>query len=220
MRPKMKSGDYIFGISPSEPKQSRTSRPPRRIVFTAQIEERLTFAEAFNRFPDLHGPGGPIHVRPIKGTGSFPTSSYEHIPGSMHEYKKKWQRDLATHKRDAFFVCSKRDDWFGRWLGKYGPEIDEKILKFLKACSVHGLTGMLNKKNIDATLSCPIRHRGPNDFLCTGLHLETNQTEVLLELIGDRITAKPSDLDRLPLPKPGAEHSGVIGCGKSSQTCG
>ncbi len=111
MRPKMRSGDYIFGISPAE-------LSPRRVVFVAQIEERITFKEAYIRFPGLHGPRGPIHVRPIQGTGSFPTSNYEPIPGSMHEDKKKWQRDLATCERDAFFVCSKRDDWQDAgWVG-------------------------------------------------------------------------------------------------------
>ena len=133
MRPKMRSGDYIFGISPSKPS-------PRRVVFVAQIEERITFAEAYNRYPALQGPKGPIHVCRIQGTGSFPVSHshYEHIPGSMHEDKKEWQSDLATRERDAFFVCSKRDEWQGRWLGRHGPEIDEEILVFLKTCSVHG----------------------------------------------------------------------------------
>ena len=54
---------------------------------------------------------------PSKELDRFPTSNYEHIPGSMHEDKKKWQNDLATRERDAFFVCCKRDDWQGRWLG-------------------------------------------------------------------------------------------------------
>ena len=203
----MRSGDYIFGISPAE-------LSPRRVVFVAQIEERITFKEAYIRFPGLHGPIGPIHVRPIQGMGSFPTSNYEPIPGSMHEDKKKWQRDLATCERDAFFVCSKRDDWLGRWLGRHGPEIDEEILIFLKTCSVHGASRLLIH-NINATLSRPIAYGGRS----IGLHLETNQPEALIKLCRDRITAKPSDLDRLPLPQPSTGRSAGLGCSKSSPTC-
>ena len=72
-------GDYVFGVSPSTTAQ-------RRIVFIAKIAERITFAEAYGRFPKLHGPLGPIHVRPlkVKRNGSFPRSDYAHIKGSMH----------------------------------------------------------------------------------------------------------------------------------------
>src|SRR5687768_16401961 len=59
MRPRMRGGDYVFGLS-----SSRTFR--RRFLFAARIAKRMTFAEAFRRFPDLRGPDGPIHVRPIE----------------------------------------------------------------------------------------------------------------------------------------------------------
>jgi hypothetical protein len=68
MRPKMRKGDYVFGVSPSATR-------PRRIVFVARIHEKITFAEAYRRFPDLHGPKGPIHVCPAKEVGPFPESS-------------------------------------------------------------------------------------------------------------------------------------------------
>jgi hypothetical protein len=207
MRPKIKCGDYVFGISSSK-------THPRRILFAAKIEEGITFKEAYERFPDLRGPGGPIHVRPIKGTGSFPTSAYEHIPGSMHT-GNKWRRDLATPERDAFFVCSERFDWQGRWLGVCGPEIDGAILSFLKTCSVHGASRLLIH-NVNATLSCPIAHGGRS----IGLHLETNQPETLLKLCRDGITSKPSDLDRLIVPQPNSGQSGGSGCSKSSRICG
>jgi hypothetical protein len=210
MRPKMKCGDYIFGISPSKPQ-------PRRIIFAAHVEERITFEEAYIRFPDLQGPKGPIHVCPIQGTGSFPTSNYEHIPDSEHE--EDWKKDLATRELDAFFVCSERVGWQGRWLGQRGPKMDEEILSFLKSCSVHGRAGMLSKQNLDATIGSPICHRGPMGFLWR-VHLETNQPEALLKLCEDRITAKQSDLDRLPVPKPSTGRSGGPGCGKSSRICG
>ena len=194
MRPKVKSGDYVFGISPSKLR-------PRRVLFTAKIEERITFSEAYIRFPDLRGPEGPIHVCPIQGTGSFPESHYKHIPGSMHE--NDWQRDLSAHERDAFFVCTERVDWQGRWLGVYGPEVDDEILSFLKTCSVHGAS-LLSKQNIDATLHRPIAYGGRS----IGLHLETNKPEALLELLGARMAAKPNDLDLLPGPQPNSGQSG------------
>lgn len=210
MRPKMKCGDYVFGISKSKPH-------PRRILFAANIEECITFKEAYECFPDLQGPGGPIHVCPIQGTGSFPASHYKHIPGSEHE--TDWQRDLLNPEKDAFFVCSKRDDWQGRWLGVHGPKIDYEILSFLKTCSVHGAS-LLSKKNIDAIIDDPIRHRGPKGFGNIGLHLETNQPEVLLDLLGARMTAKPSDFDRLIVPQPNSGQSGGSRCSKSSRICG
>jgi hypothetical protein len=211
MRPKMKCGDYVFGISKSKLR-------PTRILFAAKIEECITFAEAHKRFPELKGPQGPIHVCPIQGTGSFPASHYKHIPGSMHA--KDWQSDLATPEMDAFFVCCERMDWQGRWLGVCGPEIDNGLLDFLKTCSVHGLKGPLSEQNIYADLHHPIRHLGSKGFLYAGLHLETNQPEALLKLLGARTTAKPIDLDRLPVPKPSTERSVGLGCSKSSPTCG
>jgi hypothetical protein len=182
MRPKMRPRDHVFGISPS-------STPSRRIVFVAQIEERITFAEAYRRFPDLRGPEGPIHVRPIDGTGSFPTSDYQHISGSMHA--TNWQADLRTPDRDAFFVCVQRNTWRGRWLGPYGPEIDEEILAFLRRCSVHGHSKCLSTRNTDATLQNPIVYRR----LYHGLHLETNEPEVLVEICDARMTSSTLNLD-------------------------
>src|ERR1017187_4365008 len=55
MRPKMFPGHWIFGISP-------TKVGTRRIVFVAKLEERITLAEAHDRFPALRGPEGPIYV--------------------------------------------------------------------------------------------------------------------------------------------------------------
>jgi hypothetical protein len=37
--------------------------------------------------------------------GVFPTSSYEHIPGSMHG--DDWEWDLASPDLDRFFACSR-----------------------------------------------------------------------------------------------------------------
>jgi hypothetical protein len=175
MRPKMFPGHWVFGISPGR-------AGIRRILFAAKLEERITLAEAYDRFPALRGPKGPIYVRPVDGAGPFPWSSYEHIPGAAHE--DRWFLDLPTEDHDAFFICSNRDSWRGRWLGKYGPEIDNDILEFLKRCSVYGRAGLLAAQNRDATIEKPIRHGG----LFTGLHLETDQTESLLRLCTSRMT--------------------------------
>lgn len=207
MRPKMKPGDWIFGISPARV-------APRRIVFVAQIEKRITFAQAYRRFPGLRGPQGPIHVRPIKGTGRFPQCSYKHIDGAMHE--KEWERDLASPELDAFFICFRRDGWRGRWLGASGPKIDDGILAFLKTCSLHGRSGMLNAQNTHATLRNPIC-RGR---LYTGLHLETDEPERLLRLCGARITPEAVHLGRALTPRRRPEAAGRCGASKHSQGCG
>jgi hypothetical protein len=189
MRPKMQEGHWIFGISPS-------NGTARRIVFVAQIEERITFGEAYDRFPELHGPAGPIHVRPVSGWGRFPESSYQHIPGANHP--NDWKTDLATKELDAFFVCAKRERWRGRWLGQYGPKIDSEILAFLKTCSVHGSAGFLSSQSREATLENPIAHRGPRGLLFRA-HLETDEPETLVALCAARIPGALA-LDRVMTP--------------------
>jgi hypothetical protein len=115
----------------------------------------------------------------------------------MHE--KEWEHDLAAKKSgsrelDAFFVCSPADGCVGRWLGRHGPEIGDRILGFLKTCSVHGQSGALSKKNRDATAECPIVHWGARGPLYAGLHLETDGPEKLVALSQVRI-----DVDGLSL---------------------
>ncbi len=179
MRPRIREGDWVFGVSPK-------NGMARRIVFVAKIQERMTFAQAYNRFPCLRGPEGPIHVRPASGRGRFPDSSYKHIPRANHP--RTWRADLANKKLDAFFICAKREEWRGCWLGKYGPKIDKTIVDFLKRCSVHGSAGKLSEKNQDATIENPIAHRGLRGFLFTGLHLETDKPQLLLELCAARLS--------------------------------
>lgn len=210
MRPKMKKGDYVFGLSPAP-------KTPRRVVFVAEIAERITFAEAYRRFPKLRGPRGPIHVRPLnaKRTGFFPHSYYEHIPGSMHE--KDWERDLGSTELDAFFVCSRIDGSVGRWLGERGPEIDGEILRFLKSCPLHGWSGRLSKKNRDATLDYPIVHWGARGPLYKGLHLETEKPEVLLALCQKRTELEGRPRDSVRRLSPAEERTPTCrSCCKSS----
>src|SRR5262249_22201406 len=153
---------YVFGVS-------GTQTDPRRIVFAAKIEERITFKEAYDRFPALRGPHGPIHVRPICGAGPFPDSEYEHIPGAQHcGDGGDWKKDLETRARDAFFICAKPDACCGRWLGPDGPALDKEILTFLRTCSVHGSAGRLSEQNTDAEPNHPIAYGG----LYKGLHAE------------------------------------------------
>lgn len=178
MRQNMKPGDYIFGISPA-----RLS--PRRIVFLAQIDERITFADAYKRFPPLRGSNGPndkngpIHVEPVEPTDNsknFPESHYRHIQGAMHT--KKWKADLRSEELDAFFVCKESDGILGKWLGANGPELNENIMKILKNSSLHGKCRDLSTKNLEATIEYPIRHGN----LFTGLHLETTEYKELVKL--------------------------------------
>lgn len=205
MRPKIREGDWVFGVSPKK-------GMARRIVFVAKIQERMTFAEAYNRFPDLRGPEGPIHVRPALGRGRFPDSFYKHIPGGNHA--RTWRADLARKELDAFFVCAKREEWCGRWLGKSGPKIDKAIVDFLKTCSVHGSAGLLSVKNRNATVENPIVHRGRRGLLFTGLHLETDEPELLLGLCAARLSETiPLNLIVTPQPNVGLG-GGYVPCSK------
>jgi hypothetical protein len=187
MRPKARANDYVFGLSPS-------TVGPRRIVFIGHIEERISFREAYQRFPDLRGPIGPVHVEPARRAGSFPYSSYAHIAGAMHA--SDWQQDLASEDLDAFFVCAPQSGWVGRWLGKNGPEVNDDILQFLKECSVHGPTGQLSATNSQATLCIPIAY----GKLYRGLHLETKWPEDLVALCGGAVTISPALFQHAPIP--------------------
>jgi hypothetical protein len=175
MRPRIAVGDYVFGISPADPK-------PRRIVFAAKIEDRLTFAEAYERFRELRGPSGPIHVRPTSRPKLvFPESHYEHIPGANHA--DSWRSDLGTPELDIFLVCSPAKACEGAWLGEAGPLLDDELVAFLQSCQVHGAAGLLSERNSTATPSVPVRHGG----LYRGLHLETSDPLELTRLVCARV---------------------------------
>jgi hypothetical protein len=182
----MKRGDYVFGISPA-------STRPRRILFATRIEQPMTFEEAYTRFPDLRGPSGPIHVKPIEGNGfgkTFPENKYAHIPGANHECSD-WRKDIANRSRDVFFVCCQGKDWFGRWLGEYGPEIDQSNLGFLDSCFLQPRKEL--RYNADATIDNPIRSGRGN----IGLHLETDNPERLVKLCEDFVRANPPNFEQV-----------------------
>lgn len=179
IRRKLEVGDYLFGISPARTR-------PRRLVFPARISDKVTYREAFQRWPELQGPDGPIHVAPVERPGlPYPESEYELIPGSIHG--DRWRRDLASRDLDAFFLCEPAAEVLGRWLGPSGPAVKGGILDFLRGCSVHGHLGLLRGTNVSATERAPIRH----GQLCTGLHLETDEPEALLRLCGARTIGAP-----------------------------
>jgi len=206
MRPKVNRGDYVFGVSPAK-------THPRRIVFIFHVEECITFGEAYKRFSDLRGPAGPIHVKPKKGEGSYPYSSYEHIPGSMH--RKSWESDLAPRERDAFLVSSPRSGDLGCWLGEFGPVVDGEILAFFKTCSVHGFTGHLSDNNTGGSKRNPIAYGG----LYTGLHLETNKPEALVSLCEAQMVGKNLNLVRVPVPEHRALQRSRCGNRKPRRNC-
>lgn len=193
MRPRMSPGDYVFGISPS-------GTFPRRILFAARIDERLTFAEAYDRFPKLRGPVGPIHVRPARGSLiGFPESDYEHIPNANHP--DSWRADIATRDLDAFFVFDRATGCEGRWLGENGPPVRREILEFLRSCAVFGSGGKLSDDNSSATETAPVRYRR----LFRGLHLETANPKELLRLVcGEGRSEKvfANDVPSTPNSKP------------------
>lgn len=174
MRPRMHPGDFVFGLSPAKAGK-------RRFLFAASLQEKMTFQEAYHRFPDLRGPDGPIHVRPVNRNGAFPHCSYDHIPKAMHP--SDWDRDLRDESLDAFFVCHSAVGWQGTWLGPRGPLVDDAILEFLRTCEVHGRSGLLRPRNDQATLGNPVAHGG----LHVGLHLETVRPHVLSGLLNARL---------------------------------
>lgn len=186
MRPRMKTGDFIFGLSPS-------GVHPRRIVFGTRIAEKLTFREAYHRFSDLRGPDGPIHVRPVNRPGlGFPDDSYKHISGANHP--NDWRADLRTPELDAFYVCEPFGDCIGRWFGANGPTLHGKLLEFLRTCEVWGKAGLLSRSNRAATVAAPIRH----GQLYTGLHLETDRPNELASLICDGRPAQGQAIESSP----------------------
>ena len=177
MRPKMKAGDWIFGVSPAKTKQ-------RRIVFAAEIAEAITFAEAYEQYPALRGPHGPNPVQPRsprRAGEPWPLSHYAPVKSSSHE--SRWVRDLARPDLDRFFVCRPPEGARNRWMGAAGPIVDAEVLEFFNRCMVFGQSASGTSRNT-GTPTAPIA----NGRMYRGLHLETPRPDALLALCEKRVT--------------------------------
>jgi hypothetical protein len=102
MRPHVKPGDYVMGIS--------GAGHPRRVLLWMKVDETMTFKEAYDRgktdrvYRDLRGTA--IHVRPLDIALYLAANPdcYEHIPGAPHE--SDWPSDLRG-TRDVFLLAEK-----------------------------------------------------------------------------------------------------------------
>jgi len=125
MRPDVKKGDYIMGISPAGVGEGR------RVLLWMRAAEPMTFAQAYERGETDRlfrlARGNAIHVRPKKGIHHVKgnADTYEHIPHATHS--SDWRTDI-NGKRDAFLVGMK-----GSWAaGKDGPEVTEELVELLR----------------------------------------------------------------------------------------
>jgi len=125
MRPEVRKGDYIMGISPAG------VGTQRRVLLWMRAEGPITFAQAYARGESDRlfriARGNAIHVRPKKGvhhvTGNADT--YEHIPHATHS--SDWRTDIKG-KRDAFLV-----GMTGSWAASQdGPVVTEELVELLR----------------------------------------------------------------------------------------
>jgi hypothetical protein len=124
MRPEVRDGDYIMGISPHGVGEHR------RVLLWMREVESMSFAEAYYRGKSdpifRAARGNTIHVKPrareqyVRG---YP-DSYEHIPGAAHA--NRWSRDIEAD-RDVMFLGKD-----GSWIAEEnGPPVDEELVALL-----------------------------------------------------------------------------------------
>lgn len=125
MRPELKPGDYIMGISRAG------AGKQRRVLLWMQVAKRMTFADAYLRgnsdWVFRAARGHAIHVRPREGSNfrAGEVASYEHIPNAPHS--NKWRSDIRG-KRDAFLVGSKAS-----WVAAANaPKVTQELVDLLK----------------------------------------------------------------------------------------
>ncbi len=125
MRPGVKNGDYIMGISPAGVGEQR------RGLLWMRAEEPMTFAQAYERGETDRlfrlARGNAIHVRPKKGihNNAGNPDTYEHIPHATHS--SDWRTDIDGN-RDAFLVGIT-----GSWAaGEHGPLVTEELVDLLR----------------------------------------------------------------------------------------
>jgi hypothetical protein len=140
MRPYVKKGDYVMGISPSGVGEQR------RVLLWMRVGEKMTFADAYQRGETDRlfrlARRNAIHVRPRRGTHHVDgvPETYEHIPNADHS--SDWRTDIEG-ERDAFFVGEN-----GSWVAGYGgPVVTQELVDLLR-------TGVTWKG--DATLQNPL----------------------------------------------------------------
>jgi hypothetical protein len=125
MRPEMKVGDYVMGISPAGVGECR------RVLLWMRVKEEMTFAEAYRRGETDRlfrlARGNAIHVRPKRGIDHVDgnPNTYEHIPHATHS--SDWRTDIKG-ERDAFFVGDK-DSWAAEG---GGPVVTEELVELLR----------------------------------------------------------------------------------------
>lgn len=125
MRPEVKKGDFIMGISPAGVGKER------RVLLWMCAKKPMTFAKAYERGETDRifrlARGNAIHVRPRKGSNRVAGNhlAYEHIPGADHS--SGWQADIEG-KRDAFIVGMP-----GSWVaGHDGPVVTDELVELLR----------------------------------------------------------------------------------------
>lgn len=125
MRPEMKPGDYVMGISPAGVGSHR------RVLLWMHIAAAMTFAQAYQRGKDdklfRFARGNAIHVRPKRGSGEprGDPGKYEHIPHAPHS--SDWRTDIKG-KRDVIFVGDSHS-WAAE---KGGPRVTEELVALLR----------------------------------------------------------------------------------------
>lgn len=124
MRPDVKKGDYVLGISGS------AAPGPRRVLLWMKVKDEITFMEAWRRgetdptFRKMRG--GAIHVRPRQGVDALQSPKcYEHIPGAPHE--DDWENDVRGD-RDVFLLGD-RNSWIA---DESGPEVSNELVEWIK----------------------------------------------------------------------------------------
>jgi hypothetical protein len=126
MRPNVKPGDYVIGISGSD------AGNPRRVLLWMKVDEKLTFKEAYDRgekdnvFRSLRGTA--IHVRPadVPLHLAGDPNCYQHIQGAPHA--DEWRSDLKG-AREVFLTGAK-----GSWVAEAdGPVVTATLVELLRA---------------------------------------------------------------------------------------
>jgi hypothetical protein len=140
MRPHVKRGDYIMGISGSG------AGRPRRVLLWMRVAKPMSFRDAYekgrtnNAFFNVRGKA--IHLRPRKDVAykRGNPECYVHIKGAHHG--DDWRSDVKGD-RDAFLVGRK-----GSWVADVeGPEVTQELVALLRQGCPSTWTGQATVSN-------------------------------------------------------------------------